>query len=424
MEEKVIELMRDGYICDNCLGRQFAELLSGMSNKERGRVIRSYVAMLIDSGEKTDADIANFYGIRFRNIKIKQKKPEKCKLCKNFFLEKIEGLAKSLAKKFGDYEFDTFLIGTVVSADLLRLEEKTWERAGIQFVEPIKSEINRELGKRVEKLTGKKFDMKTPDITALVDIETGKVQLQVKSLYIYGKYQKLVRGISQTTWLCGECGGKGCIACKGEGKLYGTSVQEIIEKPLIRAAKAKRSKMHGAGREDVDARCLGKRPFIIELLRPKKRRIGLKSIQAQINKSKRVKVSGLNIASRSDIKEVKFSRYDKTYLAEVTFSKKIDKKKMKELKGLKGLKGELIHQKTPKRVAHRRANITRKRKVKGIGVKLLGDKKMELKIRSEPGLYIKEFITGDEGRTQPNVAELLDNKVKNIKLDVIKIHSR
>lgn len=418
--KKAIELMKTQYICDNCLGRQFAELLSGLSNDERGKIIRHYIAFLLDAGEKIDIDSSNFYGMKFRNVKIKPKKPGKCKVCKNFFLEKIDDLAKSIVKKLSDYEFDTFLIGTVVSADLLKAEERVWEKSGIEFVEPIKNEINREIGKRIERLTKKKFSIDTPDITAIIDLGTNGVELQIRSLYVYGKYQKLARGISQTKWICRECGGKGCITCKGEGKLYKNSVQEIVEKPLIKVAKAKRSKFHAAGREDVDARCLGKRPFVIELVKPRKRKLELKKIQSQINKSKKVKVYGLEIASKKDIQEVKFSRYDKTYLADITFAKKIDKKK---LKLLKKLDGTAINQRTPKRVAHRRSERIRKRKVKKISVKSLGDKKLELKIKGEAGLYIKELITGDDGRTEPSIATLFNNKVKSIKLDVIKIHS-
>jgi len=418
--KKVIELMKGRYICDSCLGRNFAELLSGLTNKERGKIIRHYIAFLIDSGEKISVDTSNFYGIKFRNVKIKPKAPKKCEVCKNFFLEKIDELAKSVAKKMNEYEFNSFLIGTIVSSDLIRAEEKIWEKSGIEFVEPIKNEINREVGKRVERLTKRKFSLANPDIVAIIHLETNRVKLQIRSLYIYGKYQKLARGISQTKWICRQCGGKGCVACEGEGKLYKTSVQELVEKPLIKAAKAKKSKFHGAGREDVDARCLGKRPFVIELVKPIKRKINLKKIQAQINKSKKVKVYALKIAQKKDIQEVKFSRYDKTYRAEVTFSKKIDKKK---LKLLKNMRGETIKQKTPKRVAHRRSSRVRKRKLKKISAKLIGDKRLELKIRGEAGLYVKEFITGDEGRTEPNVAELLGNKVKSIKLDVVKIHS-
>jgi tRNA pseudouridine synthase 10 len=62
--------------------------------------------------------------------------------------------------------------------------------------------------------------------------------------------------------------------------------------------------------------------------------------------------------------------------------------------------------------------------VKSISWKLLDKKRLKLIIMAESGLYIKELITGDEGRTKPNVTDLLNNKVKKINLDVIKIHTK
>jgi tRNA pseudouridine synthase 10 len=415
---KAVKILKNP-VCNNCLGRQFSQLLSGYSNEQRGNIIRRFIAFLLDSGEKIGVDLSNFYGIKFRNIKIKPEKPKKCKICKNFFLEKIDQIAKNILKKLEGIEFNTFLIGSIPSDELLKTEEKLWNKVGIEYCETIKSEINRELGKRVEKLTGKKFDLKRPDVTLVVDLNTDSIRTQIRSLFVEGKYQKLVRGIPQTKWLCPKCRGKGCTYCKGKGKLYSTSVQEQIEKPLIKAGQARKSKFSGAGREDIDARCLDFRPFIIELVKPTKRKIDLKKIQKQINKSKKVKVGGLKFTSKYLIKELKTKKMDKTYLVEVTFTKKVDKEKLKKLKELTK---EPILQKTPLRVVHRRADKFRKRRVKKIVWKVLSNKKLEIKIRTEPGLYIKELITGDEGRTKPNIAKILENKPRKIQLDVIKIH--
>ena len=417
--DAALEAMKDGFVCDACLGRSVAELLSGFSNAERGRVLRTYIAMLLDAGEEIDVDASNFYGMKFRNAKVEAGKPGKCKICKNFFSERVAELAEAIAKRTADYEFKTFLMGTIVSAEMAKAEEEAWHSAGVEFVEPIKNEINREVGKRVEKLTGKKFDLKEPDIVAIIDFEQNKVSLQVKSLYVYGRYQKLVRGMPQTRWLCRECKGKGCPRCKGKGKMYETSVQENIEPPLLKAAKAKASKMHGSGREDIDVRCLGWRPFILELVRPMVRKPNLRKLQTQVNKSKKVKVQGLKFASKKDVEDVKSSRHDKTYRAEVVFEKSIDASKLKLVKALAGRE---IGQRTPRRVAHRRADLVRGRRVKSISVRKLGPRKLEITLTGEAGIYVKELISGDDGRTSPNVAELLGNKVKNIKLDVIKIH--
>jgi tRNA pseudouridine synthase 10 len=381
-------------LCNSCLGRQFGMLGYGFTNEERGKIIRKF------AGEKLE--------------------PKVCELCSNFFKEQLSRVASNVVKKLASVEFETFLVGSIVSDGIARKQEELWEKSGIEYVEPIKAEINREVGKLIEKLTGKKFSLKNPDVTIVIDLKKNEIRLQIRSLYVSGGYKKLVRGIPQSKWTCLKCGGKGCIACKGEGKLYPISVQEIIDKPLLKVSESKKSKFSAAGREDIDARCLDWRPFVLELIKPVKRRINLKEIQKQINKSKKVQVKGLKLVAGKDvIRNLKATHVDKTYLAEVKFSKNIDKKKLKDLRKLIH---EPIMQKTPKRVMHRRADKFRKRAVKNISWKVVDSKTLKLKIRGESGLYIKELITGDEGRTKPNVSEMLDNKVKKISLDVIKIH--
>ena len=422
VDEKVIEVLKSGYVCDNCLGRTVGNLLSGLSNKERGNILRHYIAFLIDSSEKFDIDSSNLYGIKFRNIKLEIRKPDKCKVCKNFFLEKIDEVAKNIVKKLKGIEFDTFLIGSIPSDEILRSEENVFETIGTDFVESIKTEINRELGKSIEKLTKKRFSLKNPDVTIVVNLKTNTTSVYVRSLYVFGRYQKLVRGIPQSKWTCRECGGKGCTHCKGEGQMYPTSVQEIIEKPLLIATGSRKSSFSGAGREDIDARCIDFRPFVIEILKPEKRMIEIKTIQKQINKSRKVNVRNLKIVDygKEVIRRIKTDRYDKTYLAEVEFEKKIDRSK---LKLIKQLLNEPLLQRTPLRVVHRRADKFRKRSVKEISYKVKG-KKLILKVRTEAGLYIKELINGDGGRTKPNIADMIENKVKKISLDVIKIHAK
>lgn len=420
--EVAVNVLKENYLCDWCLGRCFANLLTGYSNKERGKIIRQFISFLVDSGEKIEINPANFYGIKFKNVKIKIPQPPKCYICENFFDEKMDEIVEKILKKLKGIEFENFLVGSKIPERILAAEEKIWENCNIEWVETIKAEINREIGKRIEAATGKKRELKRPDTTILVDLKNDLISLQVRSLYVFGKYKKLVRGIPQTKWLCRKCGGKGCIDCKGTGKLYPTSVQEEIEKPLLKATGAKKSAFHGSGREDIDARCLDWRPFIIELIKPVKRKINLRKILKEINKSKKVKVRSLKIVKDGvEIRSLKSKRMDKGYLAIVTFKKPIEKGRLKDLKKLTL---EPIVQRTPLRVIHRRADKFRKRNVKKISWKLLGKKKLQLKVRAESGLYIKELISGDKGRTKPSVAEILGNEVKKILLDVIKIYEK
>lgn len=403
IKEKAVSIMKSKFVCNNCLGRNFASLLTGMTNEQRGEIIRRYVAFSVDSGEKLDIDESNFSGIKFRNVKIKNKEPTKCYLCGNLF-KTLKKKVKLIIEELQKYEFKTFLVGTNPPSDVLETEQELWNKIGIEWTESIRTEINRELGKEISAVMNKEMDRKNPDITVLYDFEKNKVRLQVRSLFIFGKYQKLVRGIPQTKW---------------KRKVHKTSVQEIVAKPLLEYSQAEDSSFHGEGREDVDVLCLGYRPFVIELLNPIKRSLDLKKIEKLINKSSKAKVTGLKYTNRNMVRDLKTVKHDKTYLAVVTLENKV-----KNLSKLKELKNAVISQNTPTRVIRRRSDKLRRRLVKDIKFKKLGSNRIQLKITSQSGLYIKELITGDDGRTAPNVADLLGNKVKKIELDVVKIHEK
>src|SRR3989338_3429445 len=80
-------------LCNHCLGRQAAQLLSGYTNEERGKVIRNYAAMRMDSGEKLNVNINNFHGIRFHNEKVNPQ-AEECFVCKGL----LDNLSLYIAK--------------------------------------------------------------------------------------------------------------------------------------------------------------------------------------------------------------------------------------------------------------------------------------------------------------------------------------
>ncbi len=417
MIKKLENLLKSYYLCDHCLGRLFAQLLTGLTNEERGRIIRNFLAMLYEAG-KIKILKENLYGVNLRK-KVKIEKPV-CFICKNFFEEKLDKVIERVLKVAKEYEFNTFLIGCKPTEEMLANEEKIWEIFGAEYAESIRSEINREIGKRLEKILEKKVDKKRPDITFIINLKNLAIQKNIKSLFVFGGYKKLVRGIPQAKWYCPKCKGKGCVYCKGKGKLYPTSVQEIIEKPLIKATKARKTRFHAEGREDIDAKCLDYRPFIIELVKPKKRKIDLKKIEREINKSKKVKVKGLKFVEKGLIKFLKNQKSEKTYEAIVTFRKKVDEEKLKKLKILEKIP---IKQRTPLRVLHRRADKLRIKRVRKISWKVLSKRKVIFKIRCEAGTYVKELINGDRGRTLPSISEIIGNEPIKIELDVIKIHS-
>ena len=85
------------------------------------------------------------------------------------------------------------------------------------------------------------------------------------------------------------------------------------------------------------------------------------------------------------------------------------------------LEGVEIEQDTPTRVIHRRADKTRVRKVYSAKGELVSPTGANLEIHGEKGLYIKELVSGDGGRTKPNLAELVGVGAVVETLDVVSV---
>jgi len=83
------------------------------------------------------------------------------------------------------------------------------------------------------------------------------------------------------------------------------------------------------------------------------------------------------------------------------------------------LKGVTIRQRTPTRVSHRRADLVRERQVLDIGCTGRQDDGYWVEVVGEAGLYIKELISGDGGRTQPSLAQILGHTASVVSLDVV-----
>jgi len=109
----------------------------------------------------------------------------------------------------------------------------------------------------------------------------------------------------------------------------------------------------------------------------------------------------------------------KLYKVIVELEKPVSDEKLTEL--TKALTNAVIRQQTPKRVLHRRADLVREKHIYEAKIKRLKPNRIEMRIRCQGGLYIKELITGDEGRTTPSVTEILNVKAQPLELDVLNV---
>ncbi|HUW91224.1 MAG TPA: tRNA pseudouridine(54/55) synthase Pus10, partial [Candidatus Nanopelagicaceae bacterium] len=355
---------------------------------------------------------------------------EKCYLCDDIFNE-IDLFAKRAEKYLENIEFTNFLIGTALNAQIINTEDNFKANHNLLEAESFKNHFNREVGKELSLILGKPAEFGMPDITIIYSIKFGSfdITLLLRSIFVYGRYNKFVRGIPQTHWDCRLCRGKGCESCEFTGKQYKTSVEELVSPKFVNEAKADDSKFHGAGREDIDVKMLGNgRPFILELKNPKIRTLDLKTIQNKVNKSnkKKIKVTDLKYSSKEQVKNLKLNAENtkKVYKALVISKEKISKGNFDDL--LKKLKGvyekQNLQQRTPLRVSHRRADKIRVKKIFRVEGKFIKPDVSEFIVETQGGTYIKELISGDNGRTTPSFSDIYGFSLECKKLDVLKIY--
>ena len=320
-------------------------------------------------------------------------------------------------------EFDTFLVGSKIPKDIQERDDELSAKFNLT-VETLKKEVNRLIGLRLWEIYDKEAEFESQDIVFNIDLVESKVRIQINPLYIEGKYNKLQRGIPQTKWPCTKCKGRGCEECNFTGKQYPESVEELISEHVLKLTKGKEAKFHGAGREDIDVLMLGSgRPFVLEIKEPKIRKLDWESVEADVNEMNEGKTSyhNLHLCKRNRKAEIKQSSPDtyKVYNAIVECDEKYDVSKLDELPKL-----DEIHQQTPLRVLRRRADKVRVKHVKELSYEIIDDTHFSIRIKTEGGLYIKELISGDEGRSQPNISEILGVKAICEQLDVIEVSEK
>jgi tRNA pseudouridine synthase 10 len=430
-------LILDKYpLCSTCLGRQFSLLGHGFSNEERGDAIRVLITLeasrILYSDEARGRELLdlvtrNDFSRRslktFMKVTGSETDPIKgdCYLCTNIF-PSLDTLVNTIVTQISQYEFAHFLVGIKLEASVIEREDEMRAELQIHWGESIRNDLSREIGKRIAQITEKEASFSRPDILITVNPFTNEFWITAHSLLIAGRYRKFHRGIPQAKWVCSNCQGAGCETCQGLGKFYPDSIEELIARPLLQATDGTDVKIHAAGREDIDVRVLGPgRPFIIEVLHPIKRNIDLSNIQQEINiqAKGKIEVETLQFTSKKAVKRLKSrSGNAKVYRSIVELASPISDDAMVRLTAMRNLE---IQQFTPTRVQHRRAFRLRRKKVYQMSFKRLNTTMIEFTIHCQGGLYIKEFISGDEGRTTPSVAEILSVPARSIELDVLDI---
>jgi tRNA pseudouridine synthase 10 len=441
--EQAMDLIRELPICDRCLGRQFAWLSTDSTNEARGASLKLVMSMTADAAlkgrdneeSKTTLQSLAENGMFTPAKSVCQKHgfelqdSDPCALCSMYgasVYERIPTIIEGVLERTKPVEFDSFLVGSNAGEALDDKNDEIRGKLELLYAETLKSDFNRELGKRLSEVLQKEVDLLKPDLVVFYDMVKDEAKIRINPVFIYGRYRKLTRGIPQSRWDCKDCGGKGCDKCQGTGRKYQDSISEYVGVPAQEALKGSKFKFHAAGREDIDVLMLGTgRPFVVEISEPLVRRPDLAAI-AQIINTKgqgKVEVSNLELATRQKLQNLKTEASEsiKEYQALIFTGAEVSLQDIE--KAVTILTGCILEQRTPTRVVHRRSDLVRKKQVLGLTLVKKETHLLEGYFRVQGGTYIKELISGDEGRTSPSLAEILGTDCKCQQLDVIAVYS-
>jgi tRNA pseudouridine synthase 10 len=403
---KAREILARYPLCDSCLGRLFATLGYGLENSERGGALKTLIHMDLVSRHRNGEDVVEDLKQLAKSHKPTRRylqsigvnvDEEVCYICGGL-LDGVESLVDTVLKKVTECDFTTYAVGTTISRDILERESEIVKKYLITTAESIKHEVNRRLGKALMRhLTGKRVDKLRPNVVFKIDLTTGEVYLVRNPILIEGRYWKLSRRVSQV-------------------KKFGSVKTTIYEKLkyLVDIFGGVDITLHIAGREDSDVRMLGNgRPVVVEIKSPASyTKTALPYEDGEIifhpkGLTTRNEIRRLKEKSKTDIK-----LYRALVLSDVELTHE-------QLGRLAQLHGSTVVQYTPKRILRRSHRKKKRRMVYELAWRLISPHVFELYIRAQGGLYIKEFIHGDGGRTMPNVADILNTHLEVLELDVL-----
>ena len=516
-EEGFDQLVKMG-ACDHCLARLSGRVVETADLAVRGADVRQRASA---RGSTVDEDV------------------EYCPFCEDLFCD-LGIVTDIVTAELKELEFKRLQIASHFAKDHVVKEDELRTHYGATGSPALKTTYNEALATSVASMLSEVEIVKdNPEVMVLVDTLTLQPKVEVRSLYLYGRYRKLERGIPQTRWPCRACKGRdgGCEMCEGSGQQYPTNVQDEVGEPLRAAYQARDTAFHGMGREDIDVRCLGRgRPFVIEMKAPMRRYADLVEMTDMVNATSAgcVEISELRPSRRSEVARIKGTAAEKSYTIRFRIGSEVhspagekrgcDKPRrggagenpseQKELSGeggsgdqaggesaraqvasgdqvggesesgdqaggdgesgdqvggesesgdqagggessasesesqfdadeasggaplsppkwsdeevrerISSLAGVTLVQQTPQRVAHRRADKARKRKVVAIENIIVEGDEAQMDVRVESGTYVKELVHSDEGRTTPSVAEQLGLVCEVVWLDVNDVHA-
>ena len=322
-----------------------------------------------------------------------------------------------------DYQFDTFLIGATLPANLFEKEDQIRARFKIRGRENIKSQLIRDLRKKFSEVTKKRIDILHPDLTINLQFQKNtslEINTKMRPLIMLGRYIKKNRGIPQRSGGEHNSGNELCIQSEPYRivsqtprqasvirTLEDVSIQSIISKEILRITKGEALKFSWIGSEDENSLVLGSgRPFFVQIRNPKTIHLNQKTLRFQ---EYGLFVNIEEFFERLPEQPVQFIA--KTRIV-IQASRQIGKEGGLKIKSLANSIVVFQNQKNKSRSSAKR--------IYSIDIVKINNKIFELDVIADGGLAIKQFVEGRE-YISPNISAVANLQCKCLLFDILDI---
>lgn len=346
-----------------------------------------------------------------------------CNICSGLMHSRDSIIQRIRETLNDDYQFDTFLIGATLPANLFEKEDQIRARFKIRGRENIKSQLIRDLRKKFSEVTKKRIDILHPDLTINLQFQKNtslEINTKMRPLIMLGRYIKKNRGIPQRSGGEHNSGNEVCIQSKPYHivsqtprqasvirTLEDASIQSIISKEILRITKGEALKFSWIGSEDENSLVLGSgRPFFVQIRNPKTIHLNQKTLRFQ---EYGLFVNIEEFFERLPEQPVQFIA--KTRIV-IQASRQIGKEGGLKIKSLANSIVVFQNQKNKSRSSAKR--------IYSIDIVKINNKIFELDVIADGGLAIKQFVEGRE-YISPNISAVANLQCKCLLFDILDI---
>lgn len=363
---KVLEdaqlVQKDFSLCDSCLGRLFVKRLSLSSNQLLGKKIHKKIP----------------------------KKKSKCYICKDL-IDNLDSFHSQISEKIKDFQFNTFLVGAILKPSIVERDDLIRSKYHLKGIDSVKTDISRQLAKKLSQKTKSKIDHLRPELTITVNFKNNSIELYSKAVILAGRYTKNSRNLPQKQQPCKDCKGKGCLQCDYHGITEFDSVEGKISKFLFEKFSAKQVKITWIGGEDKTSLVKGKgRPFFAQIINPSKRKIRF---------PKKIKIDELSISGLKQIPSIPKAplKFRSKIELLIETEEKLPSSSLKKLGALKN--SQIAIYEESKRI---------EKSIHSIKYSKINPNSYRIQLEIDGGVPIKKFV--DSETVFPNLSDLLDTK--------------